>query len=54
MYKFYPEIVSTRISALVDNFGVVYSGLWTTVWYTAVYKYKFQFMSDVESIVLLM
>ncbi len=31
MYKFYPVIVSTRISALVDEFGVVCSGLWTSV-----------------------
>ncbi len=32
MYKFYSVIVSSRISALVDDFGVVCWGLWTTVW----------------------
>ncbi len=31
MFKFYPVILSTRISALVDDFGVVCSGLWTAV-----------------------
>ncbi len=36
MYKFYPVIVSIRISALLYDFGVVCSGLWTTVWQTAV------------------
>ncbi len=32
MYKFYPVIVSSRISTLVDDFGAVYSVFWTTVW----------------------
>ncbi len=32
MYEFYRVIVSTRISALVDDFGVVYFGFLTTLW----------------------
>ncbi len=32
MYMFHPLIVSTRISALVDAFGVVCWRVWTTLW----------------------
>ncbi len=46
MYKFYPVIVSSRISALVDDFGVVCAGLWITLWQTAAnannYFYNYQ------------
>ncbi len=36
MYMFHPLIVSTRISTLVDDFGVVCSDVWTTLWQTTV------------------